>query len=157
MLNKWDDQQITKALKLMAEDPNVLPWGDRVWDRIETRLAERKQKTFWSRVNPMGKPYRMAVFASCFCAAFVGIFMYQQAVEQNDLASYILNVSDPRVSVPQDSGVVKASVLLSDSGNEEENGIPGTVKVPVLLSDDSKTPMPEVNFSNEDDDILLQI
>jgi len=151
---KWTDEQITRALKAAAQDPNVLPWSERAWDKIEARLRARQNRNFWQSLNPWGRPYRMALVATSFCAVMVGVFAYQQSADQTDLASYLLNVSDPRVNVPEDSGMVKTSVLLSSEGTASV----GTVKVPVILGDDNQAPIQDVNFSGgDDDDILLQI
>lgn len=153
---KWTDEQITKILKAAAKDPNVLPWSERAWDKIESRLAARETKGFWKQINPWGRPYRMALAATSFCAVMVGVFTYQQSAYQADLASYMLNVTDPQVSVSEDYGVVKTSVLLSSEGSSSKEL--GTVKVPVLLGDDNQAPIQDVSFSGSDeDDILLQI
>jgi hypothetical protein len=160
-MSKWTEEKITRALKLMAKEPNVLPWADRAWDKIETRIAARQHRSFWKQINPWGRPYRLALVATSFCAVLVGGAAYQQSAYQTELASYILNISDPRVTVPEDLGVVKIPVFLSDAGSSEgtaANKDLGTVKVPILLGDDNQAPIHDVNFSaSDDDDILLQI
>ncbi len=156
-MSKWTDEQITKALKAAAKDPNVLPWSERAWDKIESRLAARQNRGFWKQINPWGRPYRLALVATSFCAVMVGVFTYQQSAYQTDLASYMLNVTDPQVNVSEDYGVVKTSVLLSAEGAASAKDL-GTVKVPAILGDDNQAPIQDVSFSGSDeDDILLQI
>jgi hypothetical protein len=161
-MTKWTDEKITRALKSVAREPNVLPWADRVWDKIEARVVARQQRGFWKQINPWGRPYRLALAATSFCAVLIGAVAYQQSVSQAELASYILNVSNPRVSVPEDLGSVKTPVFLSDSNAGSEGAAStkdlGTVKVPILLGDDNQASIHDVNFSaGDDDDILLQI
>ena len=161
-MTKWTDEKITQALKSAAKEPNVLPWADRVWDKIEARVAARQQRGFWKQINPWGRPYRLAMVATSFCAVLIGMAVYQQSVSQAELASYILNVSNPRVSVPEDLGAVKTPVFLSDAGAGSEETAStkdlGTVKVPILLGDDNQASIHDVSFSaSDDDDILLQI
>ncbi len=161
-MTKWTDEKITQALRAAAKEPNVLPWADRVWDKIEARVSARQKRGFWKQINPWGRPYRLALAATSFCAVLIGMVAYQQSVSQAELASYILNISDPRVSVPEDLGVVKTPVFLSDAGANSEEAASakdlGTVKVPILLGDDNQAPIHDVSFSTaDDDDILLQI
>lgn len=156
-MSKWTDEKITQALKAAAQDPNVLSWSDRVWDRIENRLSHRPREGFWKRAWAWARPYRLVLATACFCALLAGTFTYQRSVDQVELGSYLLNVSDPRVEVPEDLGVVPTSVLLSDEGASAPQGL-GTVSVPILLEEDGASSTRGANFfeSNEDE-ALLQI
>ncbi|MGH7739429.1 MAG: hypothetical protein ACREL1_04710 [bacterium] len=158
MSTKWTDEKITEALKAAARDPNVLPWADRVWDRIETRLSRRHQEGFWKRAWVWVRPYRAALVAACFCALVAGTVTYQHSADQVELGSYLLNVSDPRVEVPENLGVVPTSVLLSEGGDSISAKDLGTVSVPVFLEEDGASYPRGSNFSEtNEDEALLQI
>ena len=109
---------IAKTLKQMGQAvPDEMVF-DRVWFGIESRINAPK-KSFWNHWiwKPWGHPVRWIAFAACFCAAVTGGFYYQNRVDRIDndeVASYLVNISDPMGTISRDQNIVKVSALLSD-------------------------------------------
>ncbi|HET9869071.1 MAG TPA: hypothetical protein VFR02_01055 [bacterium] len=147
---KWTDAQVGRALKTLAREPNVLPWSERVWDRIESRLARRRPAAAW---RPWSLPARLGLAGAGFAAVLCGLLVYQNSAGQAELASYLLKASDERIAVPEDLGFVKIPVLLSAPSSQALQ----RAAVPVLLGDEEPAGLEDAGFSGGEDDILSPI
>jgi hypothetical protein len=115
MKNTWNDQDITKALKKMAETKPQASF-DHVWFKIEEKLEARHHHA-WNNIvwKPWGHPVRWVMAAACLCVAFTGVTYHQNVVDQTDMGSYLMSVANPTENVTKDLGVTKVSILLTDS------------------------------------------
>jgi len=140
MTRPWEDQDITKAIKSLDEAPLEGPRAERLWLRMETRLLDR-QKPFWGFTawRPWGHPVRWVAMAACLIVGFSGIYVHQNSVDQGEMASYLLSVSNPVESVGRDPGLVRVSALLTDSAASDGSA---------FLEDDQTSPF-------EVDDVYL--
>jgi hypothetical protein len=114
MKNTWNDQDLTKALKKMAETKPQASF-DHVWFKIEEKLEARHHHVWNNFVwKPWGHPVRWVMAAACLCVALTGVSYHQNSQDQADMASYMLSVSNPTENVAKDLGVTKVSILLSE-------------------------------------------
>ncbi len=112
----WKDEDITKALKNMAKTSTEEAVFERAWFKIEDKLTARK-KHVWDHFvwRPLGHPVRWVALAACLCLSLTGIFYYQNSVEQTEMASYLISVSNPTANVTREQlGFVKVPVLLTE-------------------------------------------
>jgi hypothetical protein len=119
MKNIWNDGDVTKALKKMAETSKPQASFDQVWFKIEERLEARKNHV-WNHLvwKPWGHPVRLGVMAAvCMFGVFTGVSYHQNSLDQADMGSYLLSVANPTVNVTKPLGIEKVSVLLSDSSS----------------------------------------
>jgi hypothetical protein len=110
----WKDQDITKAIKQMAKATPDEMALERAWIKLEDRINSR-QKHFWQLFvwKPLSHPVRW-VAAACLCLGFTGLLYNQVSITDNeDMASFMVNVSRPASNVSRDLGVVKVPTLLS--------------------------------------------
>lgn len=115
MMNQWNEQDITETLRKMAERSAPPATFERVWFKVEEKLAKRKSHLWGSVVwRPWSHPVRWVMAAACLCFAFVGILDYRAGVDQSELASYVISVSNPAEGVTRDLGIVNVSTLLSE-------------------------------------------
>jgi hypothetical protein len=128
MKSLWKDENITEALKEMAKAAPEEVVFDRVWFKIEDRLAAPK-KRFWNHIiwRPWGHPVRWVAAAACFCLTLTGTFYHLDTNDKNDMVSYMMSVSNAGANVTRDSGLVNVSVLLSE---------PSTSTAGLLTNDD---------------------
>ncbi len=128
MKHNWKDEDISKALKKMAEGAPEEIIFDRVWFKIEDRLAAPK-KHFWNHIiwRPWGHPVRWVAMAACLCIGFTGAFYHIDTNDKNDMASYLMSISEAGTNVTRDLGLVNVSVLLSE---------PSTSTADLLTNDD---------------------
>jgi hypothetical protein len=120
MGRNWKDEDITKAIQEMAKTSAKAVSYDHVWYKIEDKLAARKNGV-WNNLTwkPWGHPVRWVMAAACLCLALTGVFYHEDNVEQSELASYVISVSDPTANVSQDSGMLRVSSLLSDPSSTD--------------------------------------
>lgn len=115
----WKDEEITKTLRKSANVGSKEVY-DRVWSRIEGKLALRGERVgnhlTW---KPWGHPVRWVALAACLCISVSGVFYHENSVEQSEIASYVIAVSDPTANVSQDAGLVKVSALLSEPSSND--------------------------------------
>jgi hypothetical protein len=138
MKRVWNDDEITKALK-KAGQPSLREGAfDHVWFKIEDRIAERKH--FWNSLiwRPWGHPVKW-VMAACLCVITAGTLYHRDSVEQTELNSYLMAISNPATDITKDQGIVKMSALLIDS----------PYQLDVLVDEDQD------DSSAEDDEFLL--
>lgn len=111
----WTDEDITKALKKMAEVSNSRPSFDQSWLKIEAKLTKRKNHS-WNHLvwKPWGHPIRWVMAAACLCVVSTGIVYHQNSVDQSDMDSYLISVSNPTANVTKDLEIENVSVLLSE-------------------------------------------
>jgi hypothetical protein len=116
MRNIWNDEDITKALKKMAEAPQTKPNFDQTWFKIEERLEARKNH-IWNHITwkPWGHPVRWVAAAACLCVLYSGVAYHQYSVDQSEMGGYLMSVADPTANVAKELGVEKVSVLLSEA------------------------------------------
>ena len=114
MHSGWNDENITKALKDLPQAPQGGFEADRLWLKLETRILERgKPRWKWGTWRPWGHPVRWVAAAACLFIAFSGILTHQRSLEREDMASYLLSVSNPTEDLEKDPGVVQSSELLT--------------------------------------------
>jgi hypothetical protein len=126
MKRTWNDKNISKALqKLSAADRDENPF-DRAWFKIEDRLAAPKRdprnRLVW---RPWAHPVRWVALAACLCVTFTGIQYRQVEAEKNEVASYLITISDPMGAINRDQDFVKVSTLLSEPSTAM-TGIPSS-------------------------------
>lgn len=74
--------------------------------------------------------------AACLCAAFTGVSYERDQADNNEIASYLLSISNPGVYLAHDDNVVNVSKLLTEpsspvitailsSDEEQVNVLPG--------------------------------
>lgn len=143
MKNEWNDQDLARVLKNLKESETDSQVADRVWARIESRLAERASSWLDHKVwKPMGHPIRWVVAASFLFVAFGGVFYQHQMGDQADMNAYLLNISNPTENIAKDPGYVKVSSIISEAPNQEGAGI--------LIGDEEHT-----GVQPNEDDLLL--
>jgi hypothetical protein len=104
-------------LKILTETAGAAPEDavfDRVWNRLEDRLASRAgyvgRRLAW---RPWAHPVRW-VMAACLCLALTGIFYRQASInDSQEVAEYLLSISNPMASDGHDPVEVDVPVLLS--------------------------------------------
>lgn len=136
MKNGWNDENITKVLKKAGKARVDEAVYERVWTRLEDKLAGR-ERHFWDHFvwRPLGHPVRW-VLAACLCVMLTGVVRHQNSVEQAEIASYLISISDPSADVTGDTEVVRVSALLSEQEtflSEEESEDPGSEDGGLLL------------------------
>ena len=118
MKRNLKEKDILKSLRDMAKaspDGHVF---ERVWYKLEDRIASRTHQTArhltW---KPWMHPVRW-VAAACLCLAISGV-LYQQHVnyEGEDMADYLMSISNPTANIGHDLGVVKVPILLTGPSN----------------------------------------
>ncbi len=114
MKRNFKIQEIERALARMKKETPEPVVFDRVWYKLEDRIQSRTrpQHIVW---KPWGHPVRWVALAACLCVAVTGVLVQQQANENNEVASYLVNVSNPMATISHDQNIVKVSALLSDS------------------------------------------
>lgn len=112
----WKTQDIGRALAQLGKMVPEEAVFDRAWYKIEDRINSRihPQHIVW---KPWGHPVRWIALAACFCVAVTGVLVQQQTNENNEVASFLVNVSDPMATITHDQNIVKVSALLSDSSS----------------------------------------
>jgi hypothetical protein len=124
MKSQWNDQNLEQVLRSLKESEKDTQASERVWARIETRLADRKSSWLSHKVwRPMGHPIRWVVAASFLFVAFGGVLYQHQLGEQADMNAYLLNISNPTENIGKDSGYVKVSSIISEAPSQEGVGI----------------------------------
>ena len=110
-----NEKDITKALKQMAKAKPEDIVFQRVWFKLEDRIAARvkpRRQVIW---KPWGHPAGWLA-AACLFLTFTGA-LYQRAtvLDNEDMVSYMKSVSDSTstANVTRDLGLVNVSVLLS--------------------------------------------
>ena len=116
------DEEITKILKKMGKTPVDGMAYDRVWFKVEERL-EKREKGFLNNIvwRPWGHPIRWVAAVACLMLAFSGFLTHVDIGEKNDMANYLINVSNTPENVTQDPGIVKVSILLSEPSSSAPN------------------------------------
>ena len=109
------DEDITKALRNMGKTPVDGMTYDRVWFKVEERLAKR-EKGFLKNVvwRPWGHPIRWVAAAACLLVTFTGVLYTHGIGEERDLAAYVETVSNPTANVTKDLGIVHVSTLITE-------------------------------------------
>ena len=115
MNNNWNDEDITKALKDMANTEPDSTVFQRVWFKVEERLASGHHHAIvW---HPWLHPVRWVVAAASLCLAFSGFLYHGYTIGQNDMASYLLSRPDPVATVTAEPGV-RVPILLKEPSNK---------------------------------------
>lgn len=114
MLKKNIEQKIDRELrKFGGVEPHPAVF-DRTWMRIEERLTDRAAKTRWVW-RPWGHPVRWVAMAICLCAIITGYLYQGNDEDNNEIASHLMNVSNPVASLSRDENIIKLSTLLTDA------------------------------------------
>ncbi len=118
MKTQWEDKDISRVLKGLAEADPEGAWADRAWTRIENHLIEAKNHQPIHRVwRPWGHPIRWVAAAGFLFMAFTGVY-YQsnqrEARENTELASYLVGGLNPMENITRDQNDIKVSALLSE-------------------------------------------
>lgn len=115
MKHHWKNQDIEKALAQMGKSAPEEAAFDRAWFKIEDRIHSRG-KHLWQHIvwKPWVHPVRWVALAACFCVVVTGVLVQQQTTENNEVASFLINVSNPMETISRDQNIVKVSALLSD-------------------------------------------
>jgi hypothetical protein len=119
MRSKWNDQDIMKALKKMAEVSVLETSVDQTWFKIEEKLSARK-KHFWNQIvwRPWNHPIRWVMVPACLFIAVTGAAYHSNLADQADMDSYLISISNPTENIGKDLGVVNESVLLGESSSQ---------------------------------------
>ena len=124
MNSEWKDQDLERVLRNLNKTEKDSQVSDRVWARIETRLAERTSSWLGHKVwRPMGHPIRWVVAACFLFVAFGGVLYVNRGGDQADMNAYLLNISNPTENIAKDPGYVKVSSIISEAPNQEGAGI----------------------------------
>lgn len=115
MRHAWKEQDINKALVKMGKaspEPEVF---ERAWFKIEEKAASRGNH-FWTSIvwRPWGHPVRWVAAMACLAVAFTGFLYNRSIVDQQEMGSYVMSVSNPTENITKDLGMVKVSKLLSE-------------------------------------------
>ena len=112
--------------------------ADRVWARLEGRIAERKKHFWGSHVwKPWAHPGGWVLLAACLCVAFTGVTYQRNQAENDDLASYLMAISNPDGYLAHDDDLVNVTLLLSEpSGGITEIPSPEEDHLNVLRGDE---------------------
>ena len=115
MPNAWKDEQISRELKKMGQASTENALFERVLFKIETRLENRK-KHFWDSVTwkPWAHPGGWAALAVCLCVSVTGALYHQNQVDNNDLDSYLITISDPTTNATPEPDGIKVPILLTE-------------------------------------------
>ncbi len=118
MRTNWEDKDISKIFKDLAETGREGAWPERAWMHIENRLTESPKDFREHRVwRPWGHPIRWVVAACFLFVAFTGVY-YQHdqtvTVEKTELASYLVCGLNPMENITRDQNGAKVSALLSE-------------------------------------------
>lgn len=114
-MRRIKDKEITKALKQMAKTGPEEVVFQRVWFKLEEKIASRekpRRQVIW---RPWGHPAGW-VAAACLFLVFTGALYHQSLVLDNeDMVDYMMSISNSTSSdnVTRDLGLVNVSVLLS--------------------------------------------
>ena len=109
------EKDITKTLKQMAKAETDEAVFQRVWFKLEDRIAAREKphrQVIW---KPWGHPAGW-VAAACLFLAFTGALYHRTvSLDNEDMVRYMMSVSNSTSSanVTGDLGLVNVSVLLS--------------------------------------------
>src|SRR5690348_4564586 len=106
-------QDVERALAQLTKDVPEDAVIERAWYKLEDRINSRTLP-FWKNIiwKPWGHPVRWVALAACFCVAVTGALYQQQVVEKNEIASFLVNVSNPMETISRDQNIVKVSALL---------------------------------------------
>lgn len=115
MSNTWEDKQISHELKKMGQASTENSLFERVLFKIETRLENRK-KHFWNSITwkPWAHPGGWAALAACLCVSVTGALYHQNQVDNNDLDSYLITISNPTANTIPDPDGIKVPILLTE-------------------------------------------
>ncbi|HXL73485.1 MAG TPA: hypothetical protein VN963_07675 [bacterium] len=115
MTCKWTEEDITSALKKMAEVSLLETPFDKTWLKIDEKLSVRKNH-FWNHIiwKPWNHPIRWVMVTACLCVASTGLVYHANSVDQSDMDSYLISISNPTENIVKDLGVANVSVLLSE-------------------------------------------
>ena len=131
--NKFE-RKIDRELRKWAKVESHPAVFERTWMKIEDRLADRKPKTHWVW-RPWSHPVRWVALTAGLCLVLTGYLYQDDSAEGNEMASYLINVSDPTASMTQDQNFIKVSALLTDSSSSAPE-MSDEVKVDSLASDE---------------------
>jgi len=134
MKKNFKIQDIERALFQLKKDTPEEAVFERVWYKLEDRINSRTHPhhVIW---KPWGHPVRWVALAACFCVAVTGAFVQQQTNENNEVASFLVNVSNPMATITRDQNIVKVSALLSDSPSSVPD-MSDEVRIDSLASDE---------------------
>jgi hypothetical protein len=115
MTRKWTEEDITSALKKMSEVSLLKTSFDKTWVKIDEKLSARKNH-FWNHIiwKPWNHPIRWVMVTACLCVASTGLVYHANSVDQSDMDSYLISISNPTENIGKDLGVANVSVLLSE-------------------------------------------
>lgn len=115
MPNTWRDEQISHELKKMGQASVENALFEKVLFKIETRLENRK-KHFWNSITwkPWAHPGGWMALAACLCVSVTGAFYHQNQLDNNDLDSYLIAISNPTVNTTPDPDGIKIPILLTE-------------------------------------------
>lgn len=119
MRNIWKAKQISKEMGKLSGFAPKNEVFDRVWFKLENRLADRK-KHFWGSIvwKPWARPGGRVLLAACLCLALTGVHYQQNQADNKDLASYLMALSNPVLDSTHDDNFVKLSRLLTGPSAE---------------------------------------
>jgi hypothetical protein len=121
MQRKWNEADITKVLKKMAEVSVLESSIDQTWFKIEDKLSARKNR-FWNHIvwKPWSHPIRWVMATACLCMVYTGAAYHVNSVDQSDMDSYLISISNPTENIAKDLGVANVSVLLGEPSSMPE-------------------------------------
>ncbi len=121
MKRTMKERNILKTLRQMAKAAPGEDVFNRVWYKIEERIASRANAGRHIVWRPWGHPVRW-VAAACLCLVLTGTLYHEVSIGDNQaVAEYLLSVSNPTVGVERDLGVVKLPILLTDPSTSAPN------------------------------------
>jgi len=135
----WNDEDITRVLKESAQTRPDEAVFERAWFKIEDRLTASKRH-FWSHIvwKPWSHPVRWVAMAACLCLVLTGTISHFNTIgemENVEMGSYLMNISNPIDAISNDQNVVKVSTLLSEPSSAAPD-MSDEVKIDSLASDE---------------------
>ncbi|HVZ81270.1 MAG TPA: hypothetical protein VHE12_10830 [bacterium] len=106
------ENQIEREIRKMGKIQSHPAVFERAWTRIEERLAEPKTHWVW---RPWGHPVRWVAMAACLFLALSAYFYQGNMDDNSEIATHLINVSNPMGAMVRDQNLIKVSTLLSDS------------------------------------------
>lgn len=124
MPDTWNDEQISHELKKMGQASVENALFERTLFKIETRLESRKRH-FWNSIiwKPWAHPGGWAALAVCLCVSATSAFYHQNQVDNNDLDSYLITISNPTANTSPDLDGIKVPILLTEELSTQNTDI----------------------------------
>ena len=118
MTRLWKDEDISKVLRNPPRSAHSVEVFERVWFKVEGKIAARNRHFLDQFVwRPFGHPIRWVAVAAGLFLAVGGLKYHLDSVDEAELGSYLVSVSETSENVIRDPGIVRGSLLLAEPSN----------------------------------------